>query len=424
MGGVAPGLGDDIIIVSGHTVTLDQNALVRNINIEAGAILINSTFDVIGTSTSPGASPQYINNGSHNGTGKFILYDNGGTQLRGNGVTNCNIEYRNYQLKITDECNLTINGNIQPGTGGNGTTILEAWEGGGGNLIINGSIITDPIRGGSIINQTGTIIVNGNVSLLGSSGAAAGSVFENGSFATFNISGNLTLGPNDSYCQNIGSMIIGGDLLGSGQNDTYFWQETGATVKFGGEVFPEPNGGLFFANSSALGGTSEPSTVEYNGVVSQNIAFPIDEAYSNLVINNSSITGVTLNTDITINGDLSLMNGLLTIGDYNLNLADTSHILGVPSSGSMIIATGTGELRRTFSTAGSFVFPVGDNNGTAEYSPVIVDFSAGVYNDAFVGVNLVNEPYPGASGSYLNRYWNINSSGITDFTCNVQFDYV
>ncbi|PKP03250.1 MAG: hypothetical protein CVU14_02170, partial [Bacteroidetes bacterium HGW-Bacteroidetes-9] len=33
-------------------------------------------------------------------------------------------------------------------------------------------------------------------------------------------------------------------------------------------------------------------------------------------------------------------------------------------------------------------------------------------------------PYPGASGSYLNRYWNINSSGITDFTCNVQFDYV
>jgi hypothetical protein len=143
-----------------------------------------------------------------------------------------------------------------------------------------------------------------------------------------------------------------------------------------------------------------------------------------LAINNSSSGGVSLNTDIQVNGDLTLAAGLINIAVSNLVLGESSAIIGIPSSSNMIIATGTGEVRKNFASEGSFTFPVGDNNGTAEYSPVTLDFTSGTFADGYVGITLANSPYPGASGSYLNRYWNVTSAGITDFTCNAQFDYV
>jgi hypothetical protein len=60
----------------------------------------------------------------------------------------------------------------------------------------------------------------------------------------------------------------------------------------------------------------------------------------------------------------------------------------------------------------------------AEYTPVSLNLTAGTFSEASIGVNLVNASYPGATGSYLNRYWNITSTGITDMICDAQFDYV
>jgi len=427
VGGVAPAVNDDIIISTGHTVTLDINATVYNITINPGSVLDNGSFNLIVGAGLTAGNPVYINNGVHNSTtGNLIGFENGSIELSGNGISNCNFVIRAFGFKILSSCNLTINGNFQPVVPGNtgmmGNAILEAWEGGGGNLTINGDIITDPLYGGSILNHTGTIIVNGNVSLLGGSESGSGSVLEN--YVTLNISGNLTLGPWSSYCQNVGNMIIGGDLLGGGLGDTYFWQETGATVKFGGSVFADPTGGLFFANSSAMGGTTEPSTIEYNGTVVQNIALPFDGFYSNLVINNSSSTGVTLATDITVNGALALTNGLVNLGSSNLILNDLASISGTPSATSMVVATGTGELRKTFTAAGSFTYPVGDNDGTAEYSPVTLNFTSGSFGGAYAGVNLLNSAYTGVTGSYLNRNWTVSSVGITGFTCDATFNYV
>ena len=39
-------------------------------------------------------------------------------------------------------------------------------------------------------------------------------------------------------------------------------------------------------------------------------------------------------------------------------------------------------------------------------------------------MNLVNSAYPGATGSYINRYWNVTQSSITGFTCNATFKYM
>jgi hypothetical protein len=60
----------------------------------------------------------------------------------------------------------------------------------------------------------------------------------------------------------------------------------------------------------------------------------------------------------------------------------------------------------------------------AEYTPVTLNLTAGTFSEASIGVNLVNASYPGVTVSYLNRYWNITSTGITDMICDARFDYV
>ena len=143
----------------------------------------------------------------------------------------------------------------------------------------------------------------------------------------------------------------------------------------------------------------------------------------NLTINNAA--GVNLNANNTVNGALTLSSGRLTLGANNLFLGTAATVGGAPSVTAMVVATGAGELRKSFSAAGSFSFPVGDNTGTADYAPVTVSFTGGSFGAGnYVGVNLANSVYPGASGSYINRYWNVNQSGITGFTCNATFKYM
>ncbi|NOU45614.1 MAG: T9SS type A sorting domain-containing protein [Bacteroidales bacterium] len=423
VGGVAPALYDDIVIATGHTVTLDANITIFNITIQTGAILDNSTYTITIDNGIASGNPTYTNNGTHNGTGNIITYSNYDTEITGSGITNCTFEIVNYGLKPLNDCNLTINGNVQhqnPGnTGMNGKYLIQMSF---GNLTINGNIITDATFGAVGITTSGTIAVNGNVSMLGSTDSGGGASIVNS--GTINISGDLTLGVYASFCQNDGSMIIGGDLLGSGLGDSYFWNGLNATVKLGGNVFPDPFTGLFFGITEPAGGSStEPNTIEYNGVSAQTIRVPDDAAYSNLIINNSS-SGLSLIAEITVNGILTLTDGIVNLGSNNLILAENATVAGTPSAENMVIATGTGELRKVVTNTGSFTFPVGDNDGTAEYSPVTLDFTSGTFNSAYAGVNLVNEAWSGVSGNYLNRYWNLTSEGITDFSCNASFDYV
>jgi hypothetical protein len=84
-------------------------------------------------------------------------------------------------------------------------------------------------------------------------------------------------------------------------------------------------------------------------------------------------------------------------------------------------------LRKEFSAAGSFIYPVGDNTGAAEYSPVTLDFTSGTFNSAaYAGVNLVNSSslnFALPPTDYINRHWVVSQSGISSFSCDVKFVY-
>lgn len=152
---------------------------------------------------------------------------------------------------------------------------------------------------------------------------------------------------------------------------------------------------------------------------------------SSTVLNNLEVSGsqgMTLGADATVNGTLLLTNGLLTLGSYNLTLAGSAAIGGTPSSSNMVIADGSGELRKEFNSIGSFMFPVGDNTGTVEYSPVTLDFTNGTFGSgAYAGVKLTNASHPNFLGTpvdYLTRFWTVNQSGISSFSCDVKLNYV
>lgn len=83
-------------------------------------------------------------------------------------------------------------------------------------------------------------------------------------------------------------------------------------------------------------------------------------------------------------------------------------------------------MRKNFAAPESFVFPVGDDTDFPEYSPVSLVFTQGTFADnAYASVRVFNTRHPinSSSANYLNRYWSMSQSGITNFSAELKFYY-
>ncbi|RLD54447.1 MAG: hypothetical protein DRJ01_18020, partial [Bacteroidetes bacterium] len=164
--------------------------------------------------------------------------------------------------------------------------------------------------------------------------------------------------------------------------------------------------------------------VQFIGSSQQTIGGSAQTNFEKLLLNNSS--GIVLNNSVQLYGDLTFTNGLLTLGSNNLTLGSSTSIIGTLSSSKMIIASGNGELRKIFNSTGSFTFPVGDNTATVEYSPITLNFTSGTFGgSAYAAVNLTNAKHTNNSSltDYLKRYWTVNQSSISNFSCDVTCNY-
>jgi len=183
-------------------------------------------------------------------------------------------------------------------------------------------------------------------------------------------------------------------------------------------------------NGTINGDNYTGSTLNMNGTSQQTISGSgTFNPIRNLIINNTSglTPAINLQAPLTINGTTTFTNGIVGIGTNNFTFGPAATIAGTPSSTKMFIPTSSGMVQKVFSATGSFTFPVGDNTGTIEYSPVTLNFTSGTFgSNTYAGVNLVNAAYssPLINTSYLNRYWNVSQSGITGFNCNATFNYL
>jgi hypothetical protein len=189
-------------------------------------------------------------------------------------------------------------------------------------------------------------------------------------------------------------------------------------VKISGNLSVLPGASLIFSPPTV-------DSVHFNGTSTQNISGVGISFNENSVVNINNAAGVNLVSDVALNGKLSLKRGLFNIGNSNLILGANAGIAGTPSATNMVVTNGIGEFRKIFASTGSFTFPIGDNTGTPEYSPAILDFTTGTFaSGAFAGIRVANAATPGTANSFLNRNWSVSSSGIESFTCDARFDYV
>jgi hypothetical protein len=173
---------------------------------------------------------------------------------------------------------------------------------------------------------------------------------------------------------------------------------------------------------------STNTTLSFNG--STAVTLPSNLFVSNpviktLTLNNNS--GITLgNQDITIVNTLNLSNGILTISNSNLTLGSTATIsVTNPNASKMIIVNQLGQLRKVLTSNSSFLFPIGDATSSLEYSPINIGIYGSDYENAYVGVTVANQKHGNnnSSTNYLNRYWTITQSGITNCTLSVNASY-
>lgn len=147
----------------------------------------------------------------------------------------------------------------------------------------------------------------------------------------------------------------------------------------------------------------------------------------NLTIDNTAANGVvSLTSDVTVTNTLTLNSGILSLGANDITLGNGSILAGnVPSATNMVAASGTGRFFKYFATGNppAFSYPIGDVTGSAEYSPVTLDFSANTVA-GMVGVNVSDAIHPdintgGTAADYLSRYWTFSTTGLTNYTYNV-----
>ncbi len=139
----------------------------------------------------------------------------------------------------------------------------------------------------------------------------------------------------------------------------------------------------------------------------------------------AGVIGCALGTPVTLNTSLVLTNGLIDLGANNLTLAAGATISGASSNSYVLAYTTTGgQLVKTFSAAGAFTYPIGDNTPGLEYSPATLTFTGGTYPGT-VGVRVVDAAHPSNSGvDYLTRYWQVFDSGIASTTYTFAGTYI
>jgi len=190
-----------------------------------------------------------------------------------------------------------------------------------------------------------------------------------------------------------------------------------------------PGGSLTIASGASLriGGTNSlpsnysthsfdiNSTVIFNGSAAQSIGGSSSTTFGNLTIDNSS--GATLNFNQTVNGILTLSNGLLNTG---------SNTLTVDCSGSIASANDTryvnGKLAMVFCNTGARVFPIGKG---VNYRPLTLNYKV-LTDTSTVTAEQIESTLPGTIPSDItlfgSRYWQLSQTGGSSYSFILTLD--
>ncbi len=209
----------------------------------------------------------------------------------------------------------------------------------GGNIV---GFRANTYVGSGRINY-GNLIING--------GSGVNRIVTGGAYSNV-ITGDLTINPASEYAPSV-VVVLGGNFVNNG-------------------IFTQTNT-LTLSSYSGISPTisNVPQTISGTGVF-RNLANNPTANLTSLTINNSSITGVTLNVPLSISGTLTMTSGIVNTSNVNLltlgTATATGTLSGTPSYTNMI----NGPFARTIASGNTnntyILFPVGKTG----YSPVAV----------------------------------------------------
>jgi hypothetical protein len=194
------------------------------------------------------------------------------------------------------------------------------------------------------------------------------------------------------------------------------------TINGSGTIFPASLNlvGNLILNQAV---TFTGKTLVMTGTELQTISGTAVETFDNFTINNT-FGQVDMANDATVSGTLTLAAGNLNIANRTLTLG-ASAVSGAFDASHMIVASGTGEVRRPFTANGTYTFPIGDRTLGTDYTPITVNVTAGTFSNAYVGVSVTDAVHPNNNSTQNNisRYWKVNESGITGAVATITANY-
>lgn len=383
------------------------------------------------------------NTGTVNVNGNFTVSSTGTGTIRFNNISsyfltilgNYTQSAGNVEFSGAASGNIFLTGNLSLS---GGSLDFKQANGGGsvniqlqGNLALTGGTLTKSssdtpgtivnfvkTTGTQTINQTATTITgSNNINWVIGDGSTTNTVQLNSNFNLGTTVGNFQTVNNSTT--NFQTFVVSsnGTFLG-GAGSTLTSANTNATGTF---MTTGANGSIQLATRNYLPGIN----FNFNGAAAQIAGTGVGAATAgSLTINNAA--GVSLSSNVSQSGALNLTSGRLTLGSNNLTLSAASTVTGTLNASNMVVSESTGELRKTFTAAGSFTFPVGDNTTTAEYSPITINFASGTFASAFLGIRLTDAIHPsnGSVTDNLSRYWVLNPSGISAFSATCTATYL
>lgn len=396
---IADGTGNDLIV--NGTLTINNNASV----VVNGQLYNTNTVTNNGTLTfNSGSTYEHARNA---GTIPTATWDPNSlchiTGSTGNAPGGYNQTFGNFTWECAQSTYLSlgsattsIQGNLTIARTGSGNNDF-AIDGDmtiGGNLIISGS----PSIYRICYNANRTQTVNGNVSIQGGTLLMNSSDDGAGDVGTINVNGDFSITSgilNFGYtgrCTNAGDngiINLRGNFSHTGGTITEEGNATGCAINFTGST------------SQTYSSTGTSGTINYS-------------------INNSS--GVSLNSNLTVNGTLTFTNGIFTTNSNSLIINNTSASAisgaggGKYVNGNLSWYIPTGTQSRTFVVGGTY------------YTPVTIDLS-GISTSGYltgrsddgdhgsINTSNINPSYS------VNRNWTFTNNGVAPVSYNITLNY-
>lgn len=237
---------------------------------------------------------------------------------------------------------------------------------------------------------------------------------DSGIFSTGSVEANSSGNTRDAYIRiSTGSVVVTGDIeLNANLHRTYI-QFTDAGILYAGGAISGGN-----ITSTTGGGPGDPTsgTVVYNGSSPQTIG---NYTYYNLSVNNS--LGVTLPGNITVDNDLSMIQG---------NISNGGNLLTV--TGSLDYTSGTiiGSLRRTLTTtATEYLYPVGTDTSYNALKISFTNLTAGTLTVQFQALDIGTTGLPLTDDGIeiadrcTSGYWTMTAGTLSSTDYDVTLNY-